>query len=254
MKKITSIIREYLKERPTFYAYLRPQEAILFYERIQRMKKPILDFGCGDGFFADTIFSKKFIDVGLDLSSSRIKESSQTKVYKKTKIYDGTTIPFASQTFSTVISNCVFEHIPAIEKNIQEIHRVLKKNGILMTTVMCSSWSNNLLGKRLCGNKYSTWFNAMQQHESLFSKKEWTTLFQKAGFKIDESIDYLFEKTAQKTEMYHYFSFFSLLTHFFFKRWQLLSHVSEKKIQEIEKLIQHDTKNPSACFFVLKKV
>jgi len=46
------------------------------------MKKPLLDFGSGDGFFASTIFNKKGIDVGLDVLSSRINESPQTNIYK----------------------------------------------------------------------------------------------------------------------------------------------------------------------------
>ena len=40
MKNISSFIKSYLEKRPTFYAYLRPQEALLFYERIKIMKKP----------------------------------------------------------------------------------------------------------------------------------------------------------------------------------------------------------------------
>jgi len=254
MNKLTSIIQHYLAERPAFYAYLRPQEAMLFYERIGKMKGPILDFGCGDGFFASTIFKKKCIDVGLDLSSSRINESQRTKMYKKTKIYDGITIPFPSRTFGTLISNCVFEHIPHIEKSVQEMHRVTKKNGLLMTTVMCASWSNNLLGGRLFGKSYIDWFNRMQSHDSLLSKKEWVRLFKAAGFEIVEAVDYLFEKAAQKTETEHFLSTFSLFSYVLFKKWKLFPFVSKRKIREIEKLIAQDKKNPSACFFVLKKV
>lgn len=254
MKKITSFIEIYLKERPTFYAYLRPQEALLFYERIKRMKGPILDFGCGDGFFASVIFKKKYVDVGLDIASSRIKESVQTNRYKRLEVYDGATIPFAARTFGTIISNCVFEHVPHIEKSVQEMYRVTKKNGILMTSVMCSSWSNNLLGRKILGKKYINWFNRIQHHDSLFSKNEWTSLFKKCGFEIVESIDYLYERAAQKIEIYHYLSFPSLLTYFLFKRWNIFPFISQTKVKEIETLFKIDDTNPSACFFVLKKV
>ncbi|MCX6731083.1 MAG: class I SAM-dependent methyltransferase [Candidatus Roizmanbacteria bacterium] len=254
MKKITSIIKAYLAERPDFYAYLRPQEAYFFYERKKQMKSPILDFGSGDGFFASTIFKKRFIDVGLDLSSSRIAESLKTNMYKEIKIYDGVTIPFASQTFRTIISNCVFEHIPKIGKSVKEMHRVLKKNGLLMTTVMCSSWSTNLHGGVLFGKKYIDWFNNIQHHDSLLSKEEWVKLFKKSGFEIVESIDYLYEVAAKKTELYHFLSLSSLVTYGVLKKWKLFPFVSEKKIREIKKIISEDNKNPSACFFVLKKI
>lgn len=253
MKKITSIIKAYLAERPDFYAYLRPQEAFFFYERRKQMKGPILDFGSGDGFFASTIFKKRFIDVGLDLSSSRIQESVKTNVYKKTQIYDGGIIPFPSRTFCTIVSNCVFEHIPKIGKSVKEMHRVLKKNGLLMTTVMCSSWSSNLQGGRLFGKTYIRWFNDMQKHNSLLSKKEWIQLFEKSGFEVVESVDYLYEQAAQKTEQYHFLSLFSLFSYALFRKWKLFPFVSAKKIRKIEAVISHDNKNPSACFFVLKK-
>lgn len=253
MSKLTSIIKQYLKDRPAFYAYLRPQEALLFYSRIGKMKGPILDFGCGDGFFASTIFKKKFIDVGLDLSSSRINESSKTNMYKKLKIYDGEIIPFKGQTFGTIISNCVFEHVPHIEKSVQEMNRITKKNGLLMTTVMCSSWSDNLLGGKIFGTNYIHWFNNIQHHDSLFSKKEWERLFKKAEYEIVESVDYLYKKAARKTELYHFLSIFSLLTYALFKKWNIFSLVSKNKIKEIEQLIQNDKRHPSACFFVLKK-
>jgi len=253
MKKHPFFIQKYLENRPSFYAYIRPQEAILFYDRITKMKGPILDFGCGDGFFASTIFRKKYIDVGLDVASSRMKESTKTGVYKQLEEYDGMTIPFKSRVFGSIISNCVFEHIPHIEKSIQEMNRVTKKNGLLMTTVMCSSWSDNLLGKKIFGKKYTDWFNGIQHHDSLFSKSKWTKLFTSNGYRVVESVDYLFEKASQKTEMYHFFSFFSLITYLMLRRWSIFPSVSEKKIEEIERIVREDKNNPSACFFVLQK-
>jgi SAM-dependent methyltransferase len=246
-------IQKYLESRPDFFSFIRSQEAFLFSTNLPMMKKPILDFGSGDGFFASTIFNKRGIDVGLDVLSSRINESPQTNIYKKLTIYDGITIPYKGGTFGTIISNCVFEHVPQIEKSVQEIYRITKKGGYLMTTVMCSSWSNNLLGGKIFGNIYVDWFNRMQHHDSLLSKKEWAALFKKAGYDVVESVDYLFEKAAQKTEVYHFLSIFSLITYLLFKKWKLFSHVTERKISEVENIIKNDKKNPSACFFVLRK-
>jgi SAM-dependent methyltransferase len=253
MNKLQTIITLYLKNRPAFYAYLRPQEAMLFYERIKQMKGPILDFGCGDGFFASTIFKKNLIDVGLDVASSRMAQAPATKMYREITEYDGITIPYKTGTFGTIISNCVFEHIPHIKKSVQEMHRVHKKNGLLMTTVMCSSWSANLAGGKLFGKRYIDWFNSFQHHDSLLSKREWAALFKKSGYEIVEAIDYLYEKAAQKTELYHFLSIFSLLTYSLFKKWNVFSWASSRRIQSIEKLFKEDKEKPSACFFVLRK-
>jgi hypothetical protein len=134
------------------------------------------------------------------------------------------------------------------------MQRVLKKNGLLMTTVMCSTWSNNLQGGKLFGKKYIDWFNGFQHHDSLLSKKEWMNMFRKSGYEVVEAVDYLYAEASKKTELYHFLSLFSLLTYVLFKKWRLFSFVSQKRIMEIEHMITHDTKNPSACFFVLRKI
>ena len=254
MKNRRYFIQKYLENRPAFFSFIRPQEAIIFYGRRKKMKSPILDYGCGDGFFASIIFEKKFIDVGLDLPSSRIGEAKKLGFYGSLITYTGNTIPFNKNHFGTIISNCVFEHILNIKRSLQEMHQVLKNDGLLMTSVMCSSWNDNLRGGKIFGKKYIDWFNKIQHNDSLLSKEEWANLFKKCGYKIIESIDYLYEEAAQKTEIYHFLSFFSLITYVLFKRWKLSSFVSKKKIEKIEKLITKDTKNPSACFFILKKV
>lgn len=254
MKNYSYFIKKYLENRPPFFSFIRPQEAVLFYKHIKMMKGPILDFGCGDGFFAGIIFRKKFIDVGLDLPSSRIKEAQKLNLYKSLVTYTGNTIPFKKNHFGTIISNCVFEHVPAIEKSVNEMHRVLKKNGLLMTTVMCSSWSNNLLGGKILGKRYINWFNRIQHHDSLFSKNEWTSLFKKCGFEIVESIDYLYERAAQKTEIFHFLSLPSLISYMFFRKWNLFSIHSNTTTNVVKNIIENDTQKPSACFFVLRNI
>ena len=119
-----------------FHSFIRPQEAMLFQKYLRYIKPPVLDFGCGDGFFAETVFGKGKIDVGLDLLNSRANEAESKKIYKKISYYDGSTIPYPTHYFQTVISNCVLEHIIEINKSLNEIHRVLKPNGYFLTTVM----------------------------------------------------------------------------------------------------------------------
>jgi len=53
----------YLLERPLFLAVLLAKEAELYQSRFP-LKHPVLDVGCGDGFFAWIAFRKTKIDVG----------------------------------------------------------------------------------------------------------------------------------------------------------------------------------------------
>ena len=87
-------IQKYVENRPLFMALIRPQEAMLFYKNKKIIKQPILDFGCGDGFFSKIVFGKKVIDVGLDITNSRAKEAEKNGIYKRVTFYNGKTIPY----------------------------------------------------------------------------------------------------------------------------------------------------------------
>lgn len=252
-KNLEYFIEKNLQFRPRFFAYIRSQEGLLFTKYAKFIKPKSLDFGCGDGFFAEMVFGKKKIDIGLDVPSSRIRQAAQKGVYKRMLTYDGKEIPLRSSTVSTVVSNCVFEHIPHIHKSVLEIHRILKPGGYLLTSVMCAPWNNNLAGIAVGGRAYVNWFNRVQEHHALLSKKKWTSLFKKSGFSISTSEDYLFHKAAQKTELYHYLSVPSLLLYKLTGKWTLGNKPSSKNVTTIRELILSDKKSPSACFFVLQK-
>ena len=82
MKKIDFYIKKYLENRPMFMAIIRSQEAMLFQKYSKLIKAKVLDFGCGEGFFAELIFGKGKINVGLDLfNNERIKEAKKN-IYK----------------------------------------------------------------------------------------------------------------------------------------------------------------------------
>src|SRR3989339_1936064 len=121
MKNKDYFIRKYLENRPMFLAIIRSQEAVLFQKHNYVIKGKVLDFGCGDGFFTEIVFGKGKIDVGLDLKNSRALRADENKTYKKVVYYDGKKIPFPDKYFSTVISNCVLEHIPNLKQSLSEI-------------------------------------------------------------------------------------------------------------------------------------
>ena len=125
-------IIDFLENKPIFFSFLRPKEVFL-YQKYKPFNAPILDIGCGDGFFAKIAFGR--IDIGLDVKNSEINEAKEKKVYKKIVIYDGKKIPFPDNYFSTIICNSSFEHIPNIDEVLKESARVLKKNGNMYFTV-----------------------------------------------------------------------------------------------------------------------
>jgi len=86
----------------------------------------ILDIGTGSGYIIHQISKNCKEAYSVDLEDDRkIKEG-----YIFKKVVDER-IPFKDNTFDVVISNYVIEHIPDQKLHLNEIHRVLKKGGIL---------------------------------------------------------------------------------------------------------------------------
>ncbi len=249
--------RKYLENRPLFMTLIRPQEAMLFFENKNEVRKPILDFGCGDGFFAETIFGKKIINVGLDLINSRAEEAERNKIYKKVIYYDGKTIPYPDCYFNTVISNCVLEHIPNLDVALNEIHRVLKPGGIFMATVMTNQWEKYLFGSKILGKIYIDWLRKKQEHFNLLSNRKWKLKFEKSGFMIKKIEGYVSPKNAFYLDLFHYLSIPSLISYLFGAKWivEPIKKFNRLFINKINHINQIDKKSMefSALFFIIKK-
>ncbi len=210
-------LQKYLRERPLFLALIRAREVLLF-SQLPRFGKPILDLGCGDGFFAKIAFGK--LDVGVDVEDSRISEV-QDGTYGKIVTYDGKKLPFDDKSFGTVVSNCVLEHIPNIDQVLRETGRVTKPGGRFVTTVMTASWEKNLVGSVLLGNAYVTWMKKKQVHFNLLSSAQWEEKFKKAGFEVVQKTGYLSPAACRLMDIAHYISVPSLITRTIFGKWVL---------------------------------
>jgi len=237
-------------------ALIRPQEAYLFQKFKKYIKKKVLDFGCGDGFFAKVNFGENFVDVGLDIKNERTLKIINKNIYKKIVIYNGETIPFKKSYFKTVISNCVLEHLPDLNQSLKEINRVLKSKGYFLTTVMTDKWSEFMLGKKFFGKVYVSLMNKKQDHFNLLSLSQWEKIFKKNGFEVVEKVGYLSKNNSQFLDLFHYFSTPSLLTYKIFGRWVIFPFWY--KFLKIDKFIKNKISFPSAqnsasIFFVLKK-
>lgn len=255
MKKIDFFIKKYLENRPMFLSIIRSQEAIFFQKYGKLLKNKTLDFGCGDGFFANTVFGHRAIDVGLDLKNSRADIAKKNKVYKKITYYDGKKIPYPDKHFSTVISNCVLEHIPNLKQSIKEIKRVLKPGGYFLTSVMANKWEDYLFGSRILGKKYLQIMRKKQEHFNLLSKNQWKNLFHSVGFKTIEIDDYMNKQQSEIMDISHYLSLPSLISHKLFGKWVLFPKwykllFIDKYIKQF--MVYNKTKDGAALFFCLK--
>ncbi|MEI7595025.1 MAG: class I SAM-dependent methyltransferase [Bacteroidota bacterium] len=88
-----------------------------------------LDVGCGQKPYMHLFNSSEYI--GMDIETSgHDHENSKVDVF-----YDGVNFPFDNETFDSVVTNQVLEHVFNPEIFLKEINRVLTPNGKLLLTV-----------------------------------------------------------------------------------------------------------------------
>ena len=87
----------------------------------------ILDFGCGQGEFADEI-RKADLDVSGTDFIDRLPRSFSEGL--KAIVEHPYELPFQDSSFDLVVSQSVFEHVMDYDSAISEIRRVLKPDGV----------------------------------------------------------------------------------------------------------------------------
>ena len=95
-----------------------------------KMEGKLLDFGCGAKPY-QILFSNIESYIGIDIEN----EGHDHKNEKIDLFYDGENIPFDNETFDSILSSEVLEHVPNIDGCLKEIKRVLKSNGKILLTV-----------------------------------------------------------------------------------------------------------------------
>ena len=102
-----------------------------------------LDLGCGVGRNSIYLGKEGFDVVGVDISRSALKKAkSWARIEGVPSVAllrcSMTNLPFVRQTFHAVISVSVIHHAVKedIEKAIEEIHKVLKDNGLFLANLL----------------------------------------------------------------------------------------------------------------------
>lgn len=190
---------------------------------------PVLDLGCGDGFFARTVFTKP-LDVGLDADPGEAARAAKSGAYRKVLCADATRLPFPSKRFRTVISNCVPEHIPDIQRALDEASRVTKPGGRLAITVPSELFDTSSyfqgflrsLGLKGLGDAYIRGLDRVFKHYHVDDLATWGKRLHKAGYRV-ESAEYFMPLPAFHTyERCLPFSLPSKINKLLFGRWVLL--------------------------------
>jgi len=189
---------------------------------------PALDIGCGDGHFASIAYQEP-IDVGLDPMDRDLAEAADRRpdVYRDVVQGSATDLPFADESFATVVSNCVIEHIQDIDKTLSEISRVLRPGGNFATTLPSEHYPDFLLGSTVlrriglsrAANAYGDFFNRISFHHHVDPPEVWRQRFDRAGLTMTAHTYYFSRRAHHVFDLAHYLGLPNLVAKRTINRW-----------------------------------
>ncbi len=217
----------HLEELPAFRALLRSVEARL-YQDLLPLSEPILDVGCGDGHFASLTFPRP-LTAGIDPALGVLREAHRRASYQRLAQALGDALPYATDTFATVISNSVLEHIPDLDPVLVEIARVLKPGGRFVFCVPSEQFARLLFFSQLfrrlhlerLARGYERTFNRISRHHHCDSPAIWQDRLVTAGLRLELAFYYFSEKAQHGLDLGHYFGAPSLIAKKLCGRWIL---------------------------------
>lgn len=217
----------HLRELPAFRALLRAVEAH-FYSDLPLNKRPILDLGCGDGHFASLAIPDG-VEAGFDPWLSPLREAAHRQCYGQLSNADGQHMPYAGNTFGTVISNSVLEHIPDVQPVLNETCRVLKPGGVFYFCVPGPDFLRYLsigrfldgLSLRSLGDSYRRFFNRISRHYHCDAVPVWRQRLESAGMTVEDWWAYFTPGSLAALEWGHYFGLPSWICKKLTGRWIL---------------------------------
>lgn len=93
------------------------------------MQGKLLDFGCGSKPYKTLFNVSEYVGTDIEVSGHDHRNEA-IDVY-----YDGKTLPFADESFDSIFTSEVFEHVFNLPQILGELHRVLKPGGNMLLTV-----------------------------------------------------------------------------------------------------------------------
>jgi ubiquinone/menaquinone biosynthesis C-methylase UbiE len=163
---------------------------------ISPVKGKVLDIGCADGLFSKQILDKSKAGelIGIDIEKSSIDWAKiHWKKNKKMifKTADAHNLKFKDGTFDAVVALEVLEHVKEPAKVLQEVKRVLKKDGYGIFLVP----TDNLLFRIiwfLWLKFYPRGYVWRETHIQSYRNNYLPMICKEAGFIIDTKIDFIF--------------------------------------------------------------
>jgi SAM-dependent methyltransferase len=181
-------IYAYLEHAPLSLT-LREINRLIAIEAVGSARRPVLDVGCGDGFWW-TLRSGDHREVyGIDISA---REIAQARARIHAALTDvSRERPFPSVEFEEIIGNCSLEHVPDIDAALSNLRGAAAPGARLLMFVPTPRWAYQgrmqswLLARApRVAMSLAGALNGFFQHWHLYDAKVWTKLLAQNGWQV----------------------------------------------------------------------
>lgn len=193
---IQKALIKFYTERPNYYGFCdqRDDEYLKYSTFISKYSNSgtHLDFGTGTNRIVMHLSNVPFYKIfGLDYFNDKDLEKLNSEIENLTNCQivnykKDNKIPFDSNTFDSISSLCVFEHLVYPEETLLEMDRVLKIGGKLI--IDCPNWSGpnpalTAFKYNLKGKRFWRYNNILDSFSAIFRSLYWylENIFSKQG-------------------------------------------------------------------------
>jgi len=181
-------IYAYLEHAPLSLT-LREINRLIAIESVASARGPVLDVGCGDGFWWTLRDDHNREVYGIDISATEIAQA-------RTRIHAALTDvsreqPFPGTAFREIIGNCSLEHVPDIDAALSNLRKAAAPDARLLMFVPTPRWAyqgklQSWLLRRAprVAMSLSGAMNGFFQHWHLYDAKVWTRLLAQNGWQV----------------------------------------------------------------------
>jgi len=181
-------IYAYLKHAPLSLT-LREINRLVAVEAVASGARPVLDVGCGDGFWWTLRGGDNHEVYGIDISA---REIAQARPRIHAALADvSRDQPFPGTRFEEIIGNCSLEHVPDIDGALRNLRKAAAPNARLLMFVPTPRWAYQgrlqaLLLRRAprLAMSFAGALNGFFQHWHLYDHKVWTALLAQHGWRV----------------------------------------------------------------------
>ena len=163
------------------HSFWRAQEISLIKAYSDRLPRPCMDFGCGDGSFAALVFDR--IEYGADNDPDALAAAEKRQLYAELVHVREGQIPLPDSTVASVVSNSVLEHVTDLDNVVSELARVLRPGGTLILTMPVKGFERHLAF--YFGRAEAIRLNREYFHRNLLEPDEWKQLIERHGLSVE---------------------------------------------------------------------